>query len=99
MGTVLAIIAAVALAWRHRDRRSPEERLADALRNGDEEYHADHLPGLTEQENRQVTDLLLFELATEAMEGSGTGEWDRPRFERAVLEARRLKAARSLRRR
>jgi hypothetical protein len=95
VGFLLALAAIMVLLWLLRDRRTPYNKLAEALRDNDRAYLQDHLPRLTPQEMSYEARLLVSELDEEARDGKGTGEWDHARFERRCFEARRLKYTRA----
>ncbi len=97
MWVFLCIVVVAALLWWFRDRRSPDERMADALREDDLVYLREHLPQLTAEELSELSDRLAGELDDEAGEGEGTGDWSEGRFERGVFEERRFKAERQVR--
>jgi len=75
MFAFLFIVVVAALLWWFRDRRSPEERLADALRDDDLVYLREHLPQLTPAENEDVSNRLIGDLDEEARDGEGMGDW------------------------
>ena len=97
MWVFLCIVVVAALLWWFRDRRSLDERMADALREDDLVYLREHLPQLTEAELGDLSDRLAGELDEETRGGEGSGDWGEGRFERGVFEERRLKAERQLR--
>jgi hypothetical protein len=92
----LALIVVAVLFWWLRDRRSPDERLATALRADDLAYLRKHLPTLTPTEYEEFSKRLVDEIREEARKGEATGDWE-GRFERGVFEERRRKANSRLR--
>lgn len=92
MGTILAVVVVAALLWWFRDKRTPGERMRDALRTDDIVFLRENLPQLTPEEAQEVADELPPELEEEAR----AGEWDEARGEAALFRARRLKAERML---
>lgn len=93
---ILPLILVAMLFWWLRDRRSPDERLAAALRADDHAYLQKHLPQLTPAEYEEFKKRLIDEIRDEASKGSDPGDLDR-RWERGLFEERRLKAESRLR--
>lgn len=92
VGTILAVVVVAALLWWFRDKRTPDERMRDALRTDDLVFLRENLPQLTPEEAQEVADALPPELDEEGR----AGEWDESRGEAALFRARRLKAERRL---
>jgi hypothetical protein len=93
---ILPIILVAMLFWWLRDRRSPDERLAAALRSDDHAYLQQHLPQLTPAEFEEFQKRLIEQIMDEARKGGDPGDLER-RFELGVFEERRLKAESRLR--
>jgi hypothetical protein len=96
VGTFLAVVVLAALLWWFRDKRTPDQRMRDALRNDDLTYLRENLPQLTPEEAQEVADRVLSDLDEEARAGVGSGEWEEARGEAALFQARRFKAERML---
>jgi len=93
---LLGIVGGLILLWWLRDRRTPEQRLADAIRTNDREYLREHLPPLTAAEADAVMRRVLSEIDDEARYGEGSGDWDQARFDGYTREEQLSKAKRRL---